>query len=106
MPRERHERVPGPLLGLELPWPGLIGIGHAERELVVLDLVDSQHPLAARGPAVGDHVDGFGVLSRVEHESRPREVLAVALPDDMRAFDGSRDRPDDLSGRVLTVAPK
>ena len=35
--REDHQRVPGPLLGLELPWPGLIGIGHAERELVAAE---------------------------------------------------------------------
>ena len=74
--------------------------------VVVLDPVDAQDVLAARGSAVGDHVDGLGVLARVKDHGRAREALPLTLPDDMVALDGPRDRPDDLPGRLRPFAAK
>ena len=93
-----------PFSALNSRRPRQVGIGHAEGERVLLDLVDPEDSLAAGGTAVGEHVDRPGIEVGVEHDGRAREALAVAFPDDMVALDGPRDRADDLSRGLLAVA--
>src|SRR5262249_33880170 len=103
---ELAEGAAAPLLGLELPGPGLTRRGHADRQPVLLQLVDAQDALAAVLAAVGDHVDGLGIARRVELDPRPGERLAVALPDHVILLDGPRDRADDLLRRLLAVVAR
>ncbi len=80
---KRLQRATAPLPRGQFLGARLARGGHANGQVVAVELVDAENGRTAMGTAIGNDVDRFRVLGRVELDGCAGEALAVAVPCDV-----------------------